>query len=105
MIGVHADLGRQVKRYREAGGAMGEQVLVTLVGFFSIAHAGVLAHGPETATVHGGLHATGERELAGITDIAVIIPALKIGRGIERLRLNVLELLCVGLGFEVVALR
>ena len=103
MVRVHADLCRQIEGNGQSGGAMREQVLVTLVGFFRVAHAGILAHGPEAATVHGGLHAPRKRELAGVADVAVIVPAFEIGRRIERLGLNVLELLCVGLGFEIVS--
>src|SRR5262245_52775224 len=85
MVGVHADLRRQVECDGKSSCAMREKILVALVRFLSIAHTRVLAHGPEPATVHGGLHASGKRELARITRVAVIIPAFKIGRGIERL--------------------
>ncbi len=59
---------------------MRKQVLVALVGLLGIAHAGILAHGPEASTIHGGLDTAGVRKFAGISDIAIVIPTLKIGR-------------------------
>ena len=45
---------------------MGEQIFVAAVGLLRVAHAGVLAHGPQTAAIHGGLDAAGVGVLAGI---------------------------------------
>jgi hypothetical protein len=47
------------RRLRSAAGAVREQVVVAAVGLLGGAHAGVLAHGPEAAAVHGGLDAAG----------------------------------------------
>ena len=66
MVGVEPDLRGQVEGDRKAGGAVGEQVLVALVRLLGVAHAGVLAHGPEPAAVHGCLHAAGEGIFARI---------------------------------------
>ena len=54
-----------------------EQVLVALIGFLGVAHAGVLAHGPEAAAIHGGLHAAGIGELPGKTEIVVVRSSLR----------------------------
>jgi hypothetical protein len=64
-VRVVADLGGEVEGHREAGGPVGEQEFVTAVGLFRVAHAGVLAHGPEAVAVHAGLDAAGEGEVAG----------------------------------------
>ena len=60
VVGVVAHLRRQVEGHREAGLALLQQVAVALVGLLGGAEAGVLAHGPEAAAVHGRLHAAGE---------------------------------------------
>ncbi len=64
-VGVHADLRRQIERHRKAGGPVRQQIFVAFVRLFRVPHAGVLAHGPESAAIHGGLDAAGERILAG----------------------------------------
>ena len=74
MVGIQADLRGQIEGDGEPGGAVGQQIFVALVGFLGVAHAGVLAHGPEPSAVHGGLHAAGERIFAGIADFAVLVP-------------------------------
>ena len=72
MIGIQADLGGQIEGNRKARGAIRQQIFVALVGFLGVAHAGVLAHGPEPAAIHGGLHAAGEGIFAGIADVAFL---------------------------------
>ena len=84
MIGIQADLGGQVEGDGEAGGAVGQQIFVAFVGFFGVAHAGILAHGPEAAAVHGGLDAAGIGIVAGVSDVAVLVSGVQIGRGVER---------------------
>ena len=74
MVGVEADLGGQIEGDGETRGAVCQQIFVALIGFFGVAHAGILAHGPEAAAVHGGLHAAGVREIAGIAEIAIVVP-------------------------------
>ena len=59
IVGVVADLGGQVEGDGEAGLPLGEQVLVPLVRLLGGAEAGVLAHGPEPAAIHGGLDTPG----------------------------------------------
>ena len=75
VVGVVADLRGQIEGDGEPGGAVGEQIFVAAVGFFGVAHAGVLAHGPEAAAVHGGLDAAGVGILAGIAEVAVGVEA------------------------------
>src|SRR5437016_7362145 len=82
---------------------MGQQILVTFIGFLGIAHAGVLAHGPEASAIHGGLHAASEGKLAGIAYILVILPALKIARQVHGLRCNGLQIASLSFGFCIVS--
>ena len=64
VVGVEADLRRQIEGHAQAGGAVAQQILVAAIGLFGVAHAGVLPHGPETSAIHGGLHAAGVRKLS-----------------------------------------
>ena len=80
VIRVVADLRGQVKGHRKAGLSLLEQVAVALVGFFGRGIAGILAHGPEAAAVHGGLHAAGEGIFAGEAQLLHVIRARVLGR-------------------------
>src|SRR5215831_11951519 len=71
---------------------MRQEIFVAFVGFLGIAHAGILAYGPQAAAIHGGLYAAGERELAGIARVRAVIPAFKVGGSVERLWRDVFEL-------------
>ena len=85
MIRIQPDLRGQIEGHREARGAIRQQIFVALVRFLGVAHARILAHGPEAAAVHGGLYAAGEGIFAGIANFAFVVGALEIGRGIERI--------------------
>ena len=85
LIGVEADLRRQIERHRQSGGSVREQIFVALVRFLGVAHAGVLAHGPEAAAIHGGLHAAREGKFAGVADVAVVVPRGEIFGRVERM--------------------
>ena len=63
-VGVVAHLGRQVEGHRQPGLALVEQEPVALVRLGGRAEAGVLAHRPAAAAVHGRVHAARERILA-----------------------------------------
>ncbi len=78
-IGVVAHLGRQVEGDREAGLPGAEEVVVALVGFLGRAEAGILAHGPEPAAVHGRLHAAGIGVLAGEAELLRIAGLFETG--------------------------
>ena len=52
VVGVVADLRRQVERHRKPGLALLQQVSVALVGFLGGGKARVLAHGPQARAVH-----------------------------------------------------
>ena len=67
MIGVHADLRWKIERYGEALLSFAEQIAIALIGFCGATEAGVLTHGPETPTIHGGINAAGVGEFAGKT--------------------------------------
>ena len=70
VIRVAPHLGGQVEGHRQAGLPGGQQALEALVGRLGRAEAGVLAHGPQPAPVHGGLHPAGEGELARKPQVA-----------------------------------
>ena len=89
VVGIEPDLRRQVEGHAQSGGAIAQQILVAAVRFFGIAHAGVLPHGPQAATIHRGLHAAGVGELPGEVEIAVVIPAFQIGRCVKRMNTDV----------------
>jgi hypothetical protein len=89
VVGVQADLRGQIERYGQTRSAVGKQVLVTFVGFFGVAHASVLAHGPQASAIHGGLDAAGEGVLARVSDIAFHALTLEIGGDVQRLDWNV----------------
>jgi len=73
IIGVIADLSRQVKRHREPGLPLVEQKAVAAIGFFGGGKTGILAHGPQTAAVHVWLHAACEWVRARETQFIQII--------------------------------
>ena len=65
MIGVHAQLGRQVKGHVHAAQTLGQKMFESRVGIFYGVKTRVLTHGPKAATVHVGADAAGERVRAG----------------------------------------
>ena len=95
VVGIQANLRGQIEGDGEPGGSVGQQIFVALVGFLGVAHARVLAHGPEASAIHGGLHAAREWILAGVAHLPVVVPGFEIGRGVERADGD------VGLGFWV----
>jgi hypothetical protein len=82
MVGVEADLGGEIEGDGEAGLAFAEEIAVALIGFDGGAEAGVLAHGPEAAAVHGGIDAAGERKFAGEGDGGFRV-GREVGFGVE----------------------
>ena len=80
VVGVVADLGRQVEGDGEAGLALVEEVAVAAVRLLGVAEAGVLAHRPEAAAVHRGLDAARERELAREAKLGQVVPAVEVFR-------------------------
>ena len=93
-IRVVARLRGQVKCHGEAGLALLKQVLVAAVCLLGGGETGVLAHGPQTATVHGGLHATSEGELGGVADLAGEFRVCNVAGVVQRIDFN------FGCGFE-----
>ena len=66
-----AHLGGQIEGHAEPGLALLEQELVATVGLGRSGKAGILAHGPEAAAVHGLLHAAGVGRLPGRAQVAL----------------------------------
>ena len=64
MVGVVAELGRQVERHRQRGLALAKQELEARVRLLRRPEAGELAHGPELAAVHRRVRSARERRLA-----------------------------------------
>ncbi len=83
MVGVHADLSGEIEGDGKAGLAFAQEVAVTLVGFEGGAEAGVLAHGPEAAAVHGGIDAAGKGEFSGIAEGGFGVPVGEIFFSVE----------------------
>src|SRR5829696_5592488 len=67
VIGVAAELGRQVEGHREPGRSVLDQVAEALVGLLGRGVARVLAHRPLARAVHVRVDAPGEGELAGLS--------------------------------------
>ncbi len=82
-VRVVAHLGRQVEGDRQPGLALLEEVAEAPVGLLGGREAGVLAHRPEPAAVHRRLDATGERVLPGPPEVAILVEAGRVGRGVE----------------------
>ena len=66
MIGVHADLCRQVERHGQAALPFAEQVAIARVRFRGAGEARILPHGPEAAAIHRGINAARIGKFAGI---------------------------------------
>src|SRR4051812_4814316 len=98
MIGIEPDLRRQIKCDREARSPVSEQIPVSLIGFFCIAHPRILAHRPQASAVHGGLHTASEGILSRVANFAFVVGAFEIERGVESLYRNVRGSLDLRLG-------
>ena len=87
VVGVEAELGRQVEGHRQALGPVGEQVLVALVGLLRRRVARVLAHRPQLLAVHLAVRPARERELAGLAEALLEVLGHVAGL-VERLDLD-----------------
>src|SRR5216684_3063648 len=85
MIGVVAHQGWQIEGGRQSGLPLREQIAEALIGVLRRAKAGELTHGPQPPAVHRRMNAARVRGLAGIAEIAIRIPAGKIGRSVHAL--------------------
>ena len=85
VVGVEAHQARHVEGGREARLAVVEQVAEARVCLLDRAEAGELAHRPQAPAVHRLVHAARVRELAGLAEVALGIPAPQVLLGIERL--------------------
>ena len=88
MIGVEADLGRQVECDGDAAGrTVVEQIAITLVRIFGRAEARVHLDFPETLPIAAGNEAARPRALAWETDILLVAETffLQIDRRIDRI--------------------
>src|SRR6185437_5859744 len=83
MVGIEPNLSGKIEGHRQARGAVREQVLVALIGLFSVTHSGVLPHSPESSAVHRGLDASRVWKLAWIAEISFVVPVLEIVLAIE----------------------
>src|SRR5205823_4782884 len=70
MVRVVPHLGREIERHRQPGLPRGQQMAEPRVGLLRGAEPGVLAHGPELATIHGRMDAARERVRAGVAQLA-----------------------------------
>ena len=83
MIGVVAHLRGQVEGARQPGLAVPEEELEPLVRRLRCAEAGVLAHGPQPAAVHVGVHAAGVGVPAWLPELPGRVPAVQILGGVD----------------------
>src|SRR5262249_48415564 len=70
VVGIHADLRRQVESHRQLHLPLVEQIAIALVGLGCGAEACVLAHGPKPAAVHRRVDAAREGNLSPTTGVA-----------------------------------
>ena len=83
VVGVEAEQRRQVEVGRQAGLAVGEQVLVAAVGVFGLAEPGDLADRPRPAAVHRRVGAAGVGVLAREAEVALLVEVLEVGARVE----------------------
>ena len=72
VVGVQAQLRRQVERHRQPRRALREQVAVALVRLLRRRVARVLAHRPRLLAVHLAVHAARVRELARLAQVEAL---------------------------------
>ena len=96
VIRVITDLGGQVESDGQARLPLLQQVAEPAVGVGGGGVAGVLPHGPEAAPVGIGLNAPGVGELAGVTQVLMIVET----PGVQTPRVQVLGAI-KGLNFDV----
>src|SRR5438128_2431558 len=70
MVRIVAHLSGEIERHGQPRLARREEIAEAAVRFLGGAEAGVLAHRPELAAVHGGVHATREGKLPRTTEVA-----------------------------------
>ena len=88
MVEVVAAVGGEIERHRQAHLAGREVGAIELVALLGGREAGVLAHRPGAAGIHGGLGPAGERREA--RDRTHGFEVLEVGRGVERLHRDAL---------------
>src|SRR4051794_12844600 len=72
VVGVQAELGRQVEGHRQARRAVLDEVAVALVGLLGRRVARVLAHRPQLLAVHLAVHAAGVGKVAGLAELQLV---------------------------------
>ena len=91
VVGVVAEQRRQVEVGREAGLAVGEQVLVAAVGVLGLPETRDLADRPRPAAVHARVRPAGVRELARIAEVAALVELRDVRRRVDILDLEARE--------------
>ena len=81
IVGVVADLGRQVERDAQAACAGGEQRVIALVRGLGRREAGVLAHRPQARSVHLRVDTARKRKLAWLAQASLEVGGQAGGRG------------------------
>ena len=99
VVRVKPDLGGQVKGHGQPGLAGVQQIMIPLIGFLGRAEAGILPHGPEAASVGGGLHAPGVGKLPGQAQFFHVVEIFQIQRSINPLHRNARGIDEIGLSF------
>ncbi len=85
VVGVIPHLGGQVEGDAQPAGAGRDELVVALVGLLGRAEAGVLAHRPRPAGVHGRVDPAGVGVLPRLAELALGVPAGEGLRAVDRL--------------------
>ena len=83
VVGIVADLRRKVEGDAQAGLSLVQQIFVAVVGLLRRRKSRVLAHGPKTPPVHGGLNPARKRKFPGKPQIPAVIGVFDVERGGE----------------------
>src|SRR5256885_7462684 len=85
VVGVVAHQGGEANAHRGAAPPRKEKELVAAIRLPRGTVAGELPNGPRLPAIHRGIDAARVGELAGIAELLLVTPPLKVLRGVERL--------------------
>ncbi len=88
MIGVIANLRRQIKRHAQTLLTAFEKKFIALVRGLCRPKTGVLPHGPQPPTIHRRMHTACIRELPGEIELLEVRIEVKVERRVEALHRN-----------------
>ena len=92
VVGVEPELGGQVEGDVERVLAVGHEVLEARVGLGRRPEADVLPHRERAGPVHVRMDPAGERVLAGVAEVPRVVEAGQVGRAVDGLDLDPVEI-------------